>query len=226
MIVILHTMYYLILLFFILLVDANINETSCTHTKIYDSRGSNSNKDNFYFVEETYNYGTLEKCSPMPDNGNNDAFKKHIEAILCTGKWCISSTRWKNGWNCPDSTNQCYHVEHIIPKANNIPELQGCNTNIFGNLVMAYGLWNQQLNNGFLCEKEEVYGSIYNQAYNAVLSCCDTPSPPSKVYISGIIVAVCSVIVFVILIVLFMVLFYSKRNYNNSEYTFENNRYA
>jgi len=54
--------------------------------------------------------------------------------------------------------------------------------NIFGNAVMAYGVWNNRLGNNpkFFCEKEEVYGTIWKSAYNAVLSCCGrAPVVPS-----------------------------------------------
>jgi len=67
-------------------------------------------------------------------------------------------------------------MEHIIPKGNIIPELNGCplsSYNIRGNLVMSYGRWNVQLSNGYLGEKSLIYGdSMMTQAYQTVWNAC------------------------------------------------------
>jgi hypothetical protein len=83
-----------------------------------------------------------------------------------------------DGWKCPDNNVDCYHIEHIIPKNNSIPELTGCNTNIYGNVIMAYGLWNAQLGNKFLPEKYLIYGDVFINAYNSVYKCCHSGTSP------------------------------------------------
>jgi len=201
-------MYLLILL--ITTAFAGINETTCSHTNVFLERG-NSNEDNFYFVRQTYLYGTtFDKCYAMTGNDNSEYRKYISDSIQCQGKWCVNKALWPNGWNCPNK--QCYEVEHIIPKKNNIPEFQNCNVNIFGNLVMAYGLWNSQLQNKFLCEKQEIYGDIYDQAYQTIKSCCGI-APNSDT--TGIIILACVWIAVVILTILLMVGYYSKNNNND-----------
>ena len=159
---------------FVLVLMCVADDSCSQHTAIYNAHGK-LNDGNFYFVEKTFNYGNeFNPCLVM--DPNNALFRNYMSNNLpCAGTWCSNVGNNKNGWNCKMSNRDCYEVEHIIPKANSIKELEGCDTNIFGNLIMAYGKWNAALGNGFLCEKEEIYGSlIYNKAYNTVLNCCKT----------------------------------------------------
>lgn len=149
-------------------------ECDCPHTKVYTEYGP-SNQDNFYFIEETYNRGDFT-CKI----GINQQYKQTIinSGLHCEGLWCNFTGNWIYGWNCPLSESSCYEVEHIIPNANNIPEIQGCSTDIFGNRVMAYKQWNRQLSNGYFSEKKEMYKNIFNQAYYAIYNCCNKTGTP------------------------------------------------
>lgn len=68
-------------------------------------------------------------------------------------------------------------AEHIIDKTNSEPELEKCNKNIRGNLVMANSSWNKGV--GGLCwnyvklEKKQIYGNIFQRAMDNVKKCCD-----------------------------------------------------
>lgn len=107
--------------------------------------------------------------------------KKYIEFltkhnISCTGSWCIN-----NKFSCSDPitkkrTNKCYNVEHIIDKNYAIPALANYDKNIFGNIIMAYGVWNQQIGNlQWQCveaEKREIYSDdIVNKAIEYIKKC-------------------------------------------------------
>lgn len=98
--------------------------------------------------------------------------------IRCSGSWCIN-----NEFSCKDNTDpnaktvlDCYQGEHIIDRRNSIPEFAEDDKNIFGNIVMAYGLWNNQI--GKLTwdrteiEKREIYGDrLVNIAIENIRKC-------------------------------------------------------
>jgi|SRR5579862_137394 len=152
----------------------------CPHTKLYLEHGS-SNNNNYYFVEKTF----ITRTDLLCKIGSNDQYKQIINSqFRCEGSWCNFTGKWTNGWNCPLTEPSCYEVEHIIPSANNIPEIRGCSPNIFGNHVMSYKIWNRQLSNGYFSEKKEIYGNIFNEAYNAIYKCCNktgTPMVPTNI---------------------------------------------
>ena len=106
---------------------------------------------------------------------NNDVFRQYTRNnIKCLGKWCIDK-QWK--CNFGDSKN-CYNVEHIIPKANSIEEIKNCSLDIQGNLIMAYGAWNQALSNRYYGEKNIIYSSdIVRSAYKSVYLACHKSEP-------------------------------------------------
>lgn len=154
----------------------------CDHTKTYSEFGGPGNDNNRYYIPATYDAGTHHGyCSSMGSQSN--IFKREVDKTICNGRWCKPDGGNRgNGWGCKDAARECYEVEHIIPLVNNIPELRGCDVNIFGNAVMAYGVWNNRLGNDpkFFCEKEEVYGAIWRSAYKAVLDCCGrVPTAPA-----------------------------------------------
>jgi hypothetical protein len=158
-----------------------INCDDCPHTKVYLEHGS-SNNNNYYFVEKTY---ISTRTDLLCKIGSNDQFKQIINSqFRCEGSWCNFTGKWSNGWNCPLTEPSCYEVEHIIPSANNIPEISGCSADIFGNRVMSYKIWNRQLSNGYFSEKKDIYGNIFAEAYNAIYKCCNktgTPVVPSNI---------------------------------------------
>jgi len=181
----------------------------CEHTTTYSKFDGPGNANNRYYIASTYNAGgQYGECTDL--GSNSDVFKRKVDKTVCVGVWCSPDGNRGNGWGCKDAARECYEVEHIIPTANDIPELRGCNVNIFGNAVMAYGVWNGQLSDGYLCEKQEVYGTIYNSAYNAVLGCCGrVPSSPSSRDV--VLIVVVPVAVMMVIVAVGICLYYRKR---------------
>lgn len=139
-------------------------------TKVFTEHGT-SNANNFYAVFPTYS-SNMGECQTF--TSNQQVRTQITNTFTCSGQFCVNG-----GWSCKDASRQCYEVEHIIPVSNNIPELAGCNMNIYGNVIMAYGLWNAQLGNRFLPEKHIIYGDVFLKAYNAVYKCCHNGNLPT-----------------------------------------------
>lgn len=149
-------------------------------TKVFTEHGK-SNDNNFYFVESTYMATAKDRC----DEHKYQTFRTKLEDVMkCSGQHCLANPSTKNSWGCKEVggklSQNCYQIEHIIPKKHNIPELSECDVEIAGNLVMSYGVWNQEMGNGSFGEKELIYGDIWARAYEAVYSCRHKKAP-SKV---------------------------------------------
>ena len=131
--------------------------------------------DYWYFDPRTYNVGG-DECRTFGDLTEYDSdmvVRSVSDALVCTGLWCRDSGRWPSGWNCPDVAPACYQVEHIIPLEHDIPELEGCNVNIYGNAMMVFPWWRLVRSHDRVAENRIVYGSdIFDRAYSAVLRCC------------------------------------------------------
>jgi hypothetical protein len=91
-----------------------------------------------------------------------------VLGIKCSGLWC------RNGqFTCGPGNLDCWQMEHIID-LNGSPAV-GCDLNIVGNVVMAYGRWNNEI--GRLSwrdvrhEKTLVYKQIFELAVENVLKC-------------------------------------------------------
>jgi hypothetical protein len=94
--------------------------------------------------------------------------------IDCSGSWCIDDE-----FSCLVDGKlvlDCYQGEHIIDRRDSIPEFAEDDKNIFGNIVMAYGWWNNQI--GRLswdrteAEKREIYGElIVDKAIENIRKC-------------------------------------------------------
>jgi hypothetical protein len=185
----------------------NADESCEKRTVIYDSYGK-SNTNNFYFDIRTYTESTVSMTA--------QSYKDKIKAsIPCNGQWCVD-----NQWKC-NKTNQCYNVEHAIPKANDILEIYGCPVDIEGNLIMAYGAWNQALSNRYYGEKLEIYGStIFKSAYRSIYKACylkDPISYPEELCLSNdiglhITIVLLVISLAIIIIGLFLLLRYKKES--------------
>lgn len=108
-----------------------------------------------------------------------------------------------------------------MARSNDILEIYGCPVDIEGNLIMAYGAWNQQMSNSYYGEKAEIYGSvIFKSAYRSIYKACYLKDPvtyPEELCLSSytglhiaIIVLVISLIVMIIGI--FLLLKYKKES--------------
>lgn len=96
--------------------------------------------------------------------------------IECSGPWCIDGK-----FSCGKSGNtECWQVEHIIDQSNSDLSNQGYDVNIIGNVIMAYGKWNNQIGQRIWPiveqEKSEIYGNIYNISRNIIMGCVDSES--------------------------------------------------
>jgi hypothetical protein len=196
---------FAIILFFALY---NSIELDCNErTKIFQEHNE-YNANSFYFVKESYSAGE----DPYKSNSiNNQLFRNTvISKLKCNYKHCIN-----NEWKCDATNQECYHVEHIIPTGHNIPELLGCDVNIFGNLIMAYGKWNNQLSNKYLAEKRIIYGEIFDKAYyniyynckkqptisNPIADICSSKPAPYVIYIIGLTLFLIAVIIMMLVVI-------------------------
>ncbi len=150
----------------ILLIINTVNcaiDCSKEHTDIYNECTDHK----ILFLNNTFGgYLKIDPCTPFK---NREEFITTLAKynIKCIGKWCSNN----QGFSCLGK-EECYHVEHIIDKQNSG---NNCNKNIYGNIVMAYNKWNQQV--GKLTwehvknEKSVVYGDIFNKAMQYVTQC-------------------------------------------------------
>lgn len=145
------------------------------------------NKKNTKIYEtDEYDYTDLFQANTFIEHNKclelgNPSKTKYMKILndtntKCIGYWCINGNF---EWN---KNKQCYEVEHIIDRHNT--PYDKCNTNILGNVIMAYGSWNNQI--GQLCwkdaknEKIEIYGKdIFCKAVKNILDCsnCDAKIP-------------------------------------------------
>lgn len=166
---------------FILILIVKIHANNCDDRTTYYHNGFYVNKNYHYFDPTTYS----ESTQPM----TVQEYKNDIKKLSCTGEWCYND-KYNDKWGCKvgDSKN-CYNVEHIIPKANSIAELNGCSVDIQGNLIMAYGAWNQALRNEYYGEKTIIYGANRMMtAYQSLYYACHNKMPieyPSTLCLSS-----------------------------------------
>jgi hypothetical protein len=121
---------------------------------IYHSYSTIDNTNNKYDIYDDRTFGFNVYEDPCTSISYNNKFRKRInDKVPCIGKWCVNGT-----FNCIRYNNQgCYNVEHIIDKRTNL------NTNIVGNLVMAYGKWNQELGRKTYAESNAEKIRVYGQ---------------------------------------------------------------
>ena len=142
------------------------DEDCSLRTKTFKNR-VNRQPIQYYFGPQSYGLG--DKCEPT----TIDCFSASMRSVVCYGKWCIKGSK-TGDWGCELSSVSspfCYKPTMIIPN-NNITELAGCNHDIQGNMIMAYGVWANELGNGSWGEREIIFGDIYYSAYAAVYECC------------------------------------------------------
>ena len=157
------------MLFIIMLFLSYMQYCKCEHTKTYKEHWITTGNKNYYFYDiRTFGQNSINPCTVIK---RNTIFRDNYvnKNILCEGIWCINKAFKCNRYK----TQTCYNVEHIIDtrRYNN----DNC-TNIYANLVMAYGKWNTEL--GRLpykdseTEKREVYGDdIIKKTYEYINKC-------------------------------------------------------
>lgn len=194
---------------FLLFLIVNADDSCDKRTSIYDSHGY-LNFNSYYFDPVTYKEDTTSMTVQV--------YKDYIKnSYPCNGEWCV-----ENKWGCAlGNSKNCYNVEHIIPKANTILEIYGCPTDIRGNLIMAYGAWNQELSNSYYGEKSLIYGSsIFRSAYRSVYRAClnkESLYYPDELCLpdnSRIYMAIISLLSISIIIFISMLLYFRYRTNN------------
>jgi hypothetical protein len=127
------------------------------HTDLYLTKWKEiGNKNNYFYHPFTFGINVAkDPCAPV----DLKRFLAVLNEKKCNGEWCINN---KFG-QCGKGGQNCYQMEHIFDK-------NGCDyttkeTEIWANVVMAYGNWNSQVSNcamkgctNTLNEKIEIYG--------------------------------------------------------------------
>lgn len=176
----------------LLIVPISVIASSCRsnneHTAIYDSWVITHSPQLFLastFIPNMSNIDLETMCQVLPHDKTKTrkAYIKFLtdRGIRCTGEWCVD-----NGFNCPNRDGKCYEVEHIIDLNDDctLPDTKDMERNIFGNMIMAYGLWNRQVGQlrwkNVENEKRTVYGDgIVNKAIYYIMQ-CDKYNNPEK----------------------------------------------
>jgi hypothetical protein len=139
-------------------------------TKVFTEHGQ-INENGYFFVLETYS--GINQCTVISNTDFRNLINKQLP---CNYTHCQSKS--STPWGCIFGNSQeCYNVEHIIPQKHNISELKGCDVNIPSNLIMSYGLWNQQLGNSHYHEKRLIYGDLFDNSYKSIYWCCKNKNP-------------------------------------------------
>jgi hypothetical protein len=170
-------------MFLVLLISVTLAICDEKHTSDYNMLGK-TNDDYQYYDPRTYMGGPNEDPQKeYPSAGNTNYRKLVSKNYRCIGKQCAINAD-QNGWGCPDGNRKCYNAEHIIALASTeIPILKDCgksHRDIAGNLIMAYGNWNQDMKESHINEKVEIYGAdLVKSAYDAVYFHCFQKKPDS-----------------------------------------------
>lgn len=145
------------------------------HTQVYQQWKQGRFSQTFYLHQTFLGYeGDDIRCQPLSDDPTTRR-RQYIQLlqqrdIACTGSWCVEGQ-----FKCLSGDSQnCYNLEHVVDLHHSI--LGEYNKNIMGNIVMAYGLWNQQLGrmawSQVEAEKREIYGDpLVNSAMLAIIAC-------------------------------------------------------
>lgn len=139
------------------------------HSSLYQKWKEVGNKNNYFYHPDTFGINIAR--DPCEKINSATTFKNFLnkKIIYCRGMWC------KNGiFKCESGKPaDCYQMEHIFDK--------NCEneSNIWANVVMAYGRWNSRVSNramggcaNSLIEKKEIYGEkIINKIRNQINLC-------------------------------------------------------
>ena len=175
-------MFIIFIIIFVVIIDGaikcniTINGKCSQHTEIY--RSYNKDELKTLYLEKTYLplNNLIDPCKRYLQIHRNKYIKElEINNIKCYGKWCIDGQ-----YKCNKYNNTCWQVEHIIDSNNSPFDSEEYDLNIYGNIIMTYGVWNNQLGNkGWTIvesEKIDVYGNIFTKAMQNVMYCSNKSS--------------------------------------------------
>lgn len=140
-----------------------------THTNLYNQY---INGTLTFDLVQKNTFLTTNPCDTSYLNIKSKYLKRLDEAnIVCNGTWCVN-----DNFECKQSNDQCYNIDHIIDTKNSIAELNNYDKNIVGNLIMIYSEWKNELDQRSWKiieeEKKKVFGdNIFYKAYDNVKGC-------------------------------------------------------
>lgn len=152
---------------------AKLNSTQ-EHSQIYQEWKQGRFHETLFLPQTYLGFEEDVRCQPLSDDSterrNQYVGLLRQRNIGCSGSWCIEGQ-----FRCRYGNSQdCYNLEHMVDLQNSM--LGEYNRNIVGNIVMAYGKWNQQV--GSLtwprveAEKTEIYGrQLMEAAMLAIIEC-------------------------------------------------------
>jgi hypothetical protein len=137
----------------LIILIAIISASLCEYSKNCVSQHSAAYNENINNLNSLYQAQTFSVGSDPCEKMNNDNYRKLLK---------------NKGFDI-----EGYNIDHIINK-----DLAGEHTNIVGNYIAANSSWqnpgvNRLCCNNSVAEKEEVYGLIYNYAFDNVYMCSD-----------------------------------------------------
>lgn len=146
---------------------SNISECY-THTYVYLNY-NNSNELSKLYLYDTYIIDNIDPCRTYTSQNEYINILNNLD-IKCSGDWCINGN-----YSCINNNNECWKVEHIHDIQNSVLSNNGYDVNIYGNIIMSYGKWKNQLNhrvwNIVSKEKKSVYGDIFTYAKQNIIQC-------------------------------------------------------
>lgn len=186
------------------------------HTNVFLEYNDNSD---IFFDKSTY--GGYIYNDPCKKIKSTTEFRNYVNKhITCLGRWCYNGK-----YSCPLYNNtECYNVEHIYDL--NRGDINGCyNKDISGNLIMAWGRWNQELGKldykENMKEKEIIYGKeIIDKARENIIKCGDCLIEENKNIINFIKIISFIILILILLINNLYIIYLSYKNIkiNNLEY--------
>lgn len=184
------------------------------HTDIFNQFKTGQLKANQIFQLNTYLPGNIDPCESY--NGGNDRYK-YIKKLMDVGVMCkiyCNDGNKPGGYNCPTQKgkkNECLQVEHIIDKSNSDMVNEGMNVNIYGNIVMTYSVWNNQMSHKswdlIVLEKSLIYGDLFMKARENIRYCNNKNTESIEIFV---IVSIITVVLIVLII--FIVLYVNIKN--------------
>lgn len=152
--------------------------STALHTETYDQWKAGHFHDTFYLPDT---FLDKHRCTALSSD-NSKRREQYIKLlsdnnIECQGSWCIDGK-----FKClQGNSKSCYNIEHIVDTKQSI--LPNHNKNIVGNIIMAYGKWNQEMGtmlwDNVESEKREIYGnSIVDMAIENIQFCHDKHQTP------------------------------------------------
>lgn len=162
-----------IILLILLICIYNINgakeHSDKVHTQTYYEWKSGDFTKTLYLEDTFIENGDI--CRQI----DRQSYIKYLEDnnIFCYGDWCSAD----GSFSCSSDSTNCYNMEHIVDLSNSLfDDYPEESKKILGNVIMAYGKWNNQIGqlewDNVEKEKREIYGNtIVSAAIENIARC-------------------------------------------------------